>query len=180
MATIRKQLNKIIKESDFALFSLVQHLRLLKTVLDELENKEIEMRFNGLLDFCEEKLEIILSSDTKERFIISEHTIEDTKTGLLWERDMSKRGQMNWNDAMKINDNGFTLPSRENFKTLSNSKYYPTTKELEEIGFINIKDWYWTKDMYNSSNAYFVYFDFGNSFANDVTFSNYVLCVRRK
>ena len=124
--------------------------------------------------------EWIEDKDTKERFIISEDTIEDTQSGLVWERDMSKRGQMNWNDAMKINDNGFTLPSRREFKTLSNSKEYPTVKELEEIGFSNVNYWYWTNDVHNRCFAYFVRFSDGYSDMNDVTSSHYVLCVRKK
>ena len=114
-----------------------------------------------------------------KRFIVTEDTIEDTQTGLIWERDMSKRGEMTLDEAMKINEEGFKLPSGEDFKTLAKSKEYPTIEELEKIGFQNVRGWYWTLNKYINTYAHVVSFYYGSSGGNYVTNSHYVLCVKK-
>lgn len=83
------------------------------------------------------------SEEIKRRFIISAdgQTIYDTQTNLTWERDWEERGKMNWKDAIKINEDGFKLPSLENFESLNINKREsktPLFNDLREIGFIII------------------------------------------
>src|SRR6056297_2676259 len=112
----------------------------------------------GMLIALEDKKErkeliegIIYNSEIEnstKRFVVEGDYIVDTQTKLVWEKDMGKRGQLTWNDAMKIKGN-MRVPTRREWRTLSNPREYPTREELKEIGFINVKYWYWTSYKYN-------------------------------
>jgi len=138
--------------------------------------------------------EIINNSEmenTTKRFVVQDDYIVDTKTGLVWEKDMFKRSEMSWNDAMNIKGNmrvptkeewrtlanTEVYPKKEELRTLTNTEVYPTKEELEAIGFINVKYWYWTADEYDSSDAFLVSLGHGDSGVNDKTRDNYVVCV---
>lgn len=123
--------------------------------------------------------------EIKKRFIISEdgQTIYDNKTKLTWERDWTKRAVMNWDDAMKINDNNFKIPSRDNFKSLNilNINNYPLFEDLEKMGFILGKNnsWYWTSEKEDMVTAWIVSFYNGNFYAEGKTSAYYVVCVKQ-
>lgn len=119
----------------------------------------------------------------KERFEIRENTIYDKKTKLEWEKYLGKRGKMDWESAMKINENNFKLPSREDFKTLNingNETGFPKREDLEEIGIIPIKyNYFWTNEEYDTSFAWSVYLGGGTDYYVGKTNAYYVVCVRR-
>jgi len=130
------------------------------------------------------------SEEIKKRFIISEDgdSIYDQNTGLIWERNWSKRGKMNWSEAIEINERGFKIPSKLNFSYLNvfNRKNdYPFYEDLMKIGFVIDKNsWYWTNNEKDTINACVVNLcedDSHESVGAKIIKNMYsVVCVKRK
>ncbi len=132
----------------------------------------------------------------EERFIFSDLTAKDKKTGLMWTRDANIAGRMNWdkaNDYIKqLNKQkyaGYTdwrLPSKEELGTLIDyAKGEGYKKDFHQVlnkaGFRNVQARsYWSSSTYalNTSSAWFVSMFGGNVDAFIKTGTNSVWTVR--
>lgn len=93
-------------------------------------------------------------SDEEERFVMDkkQEVIFDTRTGIEWVADWSKK--LSWDEAMnyvKSVGNGWRLPTRKEFKSLSDINKYLSQDELEQIGFHNVQPKYWTSEKINAN-----------------------------
>ena len=112
-------------------------------------------------------------------------TVYDKLWDLCWEKDGSS--YYNWNSAVSHCDSltlggssDWRLPTVKELMTLLYHNGYGTTySRLNSIGFQNIKNsYYWSSELYSSSSAYLVLFNYGHSSHTGLSFSRYVLCIR--
>lgn len=153
------------------------------------ELSEFSMKIRKALEIVEEDFKS-LNKPKENRFIVKKDTIYDTKTKITWDRDLSKNGQIKWDNAMKFaKDQGKELPTREDFWNLTHEigsykktdeiqKGYPKQEYMKEIGFLNPK-WSWTCDEYNKDYAFYVNLSSDDSNYYDKTDYYYVACLRR-
>jgi len=135
------------------------------------------------------------ADEPQPRFIDRRDAVEDTQTGLIWQKDGSASGKLNYYQAKQyaadllIGRPGWRLPTREELKTIfpatdapfTNTRYNPVP-----YGPGNGKapdDWnsYWTADMDGRREDYaFVYQWYAEGGANNCYASKnfvYVRCV---
>ena len=121
------------------------------------------------------------AEEIKKRFILSNdgETIYDNKTKLTWDRDFTKSKELIWDNAINYaKKTNSRLPSKDEFRTLAFSKEYPLKAELERIGFLNVPNWTWTLEKYNTTYAWVVGFSVGGDGNVGKTLTYYVVCVR--
>jgi hypothetical protein len=112
----------------------------------------------------------------------------DTSTNLMWQDDNRTIGdsnKKNWNDAISFCQNlnfagydDWYLPNfNELYALADRSKYNPALSDVFENV---VSSTYWSSTTYasNTSNAWYVYFYYGNDNYNAKTYTNYVRCVR--
>jgi hypothetical protein len=120
----------------------------------------------------------VVSSDTK--------TVTDTKTGLVWQRDVPNVTK-NWSDARawcrnnssSLPDTGWRLPSIEELQTIVDSSV--VSPAIDAAAFPNTpSDWFWTSSPWagSSSSAWSVAFYDGDAYDVDVSYNGRVRCVR--
>ena len=109
-----------------------------------------------------EALTDILSGISREGFIIKSDFITDTRTGLVWSRNVNYGGRRNWDDAMKyvalLSDRyKWRLPTRDELTSLMKSGGGAPRDFLNNLGFTGVPDnkdaWHWTstEDSYNNT-----------------------------
>lgn len=128
---------------------------------------------------------------SNERFIFSDLTAEDKKTGLVWTRDANIAGrEMNWNEAndfiTQLNKqryagyNDWRLPNVKEFSSLIDySQYDPALPSGHP--FTNVQAYnYWSSSTYayNTTNAWNVGMGVGNVNGSFKTGTDYVWPVR--
>lgn len=141
------------------------------------EQSKIIMKYSIEL----EKLININEEINKSRFIIKEDVIIDTKTNLIWDRNFQNIAQMNWNQAINnAKKKGKQLPTRNDFKTLSENEKCPKLEELENIGFKNINHYYfWTSDEVSKDYAFSVNFILGDFNISNKSYNLYTIFLRK-
>ncbi len=133
----------------------------------------------------------------KERFVFSDLTAKDKKTGLMWTRDadMTKEGET-WKDALKFIEklnkekyagySGWRLPSEDELVTLIDYAKGEGYKEglrqiLSKVGFRNVQAFnYWSSSTYggNPTYAWLVGMRSGVVYGVSKTYTYYVWPVR--
>jgi hypothetical protein len=112
----------------------------------------------------------------------SDSTVNDTKTGLVWQQTSSSK--MTWESALNLCE-GLTLGSQSdwrlpNIKELGSivdvSEYNPT---IDNTAFPSTySDEYWSSSPASSNDRYGINFKYGSIFIEPLSMTYYVRCVR--
>jgi serine/threonine-protein kinase len=113
---------------------------------------------------------------------ISENTIKDASTGLIWKIASSKYG-LAWNDAVsyinRLNDDHFD--GRDNWRLPTVNELfslYDAPKKFEGTAlFLPHEKWFWSSDRHGVRDAWYVNFDLCYADWQDITCLNFVRAV---
>lgn len=135
----------------------------------------------------------IIDPNRFQRFIDHGDHVEDTKTGLLWQKDGTQSGKMNFYDAAKYADklrlggrDGWRVPTRAELAAIFPATQPPfaNTKYTEHPCCQGPHEWnsYWTSELDNRLPDYaYLYQWYAKGGANNCFASRnlvYVRCVR--
>jgi len=118
------------------------------------------------------------------RYTTANGTVYDTKTKLTWQEAVPT-GTYTWANAkaycagLSLNGTGWRLPTIKELQTIvDDSQANPS---IDTTAFPSTPaNWFWSSSplVGSSSNAWLVYFDYGFTYLNFVSNTNYVRCVR--
>ena len=121
---------------------------------------------------------------SQERFIDKGNIVYDNETKLYWQKRGSNE-ELTWDEAKSFCNNlsldgydDWRLPNQKELYYLADrSRYKPAINS----NYFDLKSsWYWSSTTYknDSSNAWYVYFDFGGDFWRNKSNRYYAVCVR--
>ena len=103
--------------------------------------------------------------------------VKDTVTNLIWLKETL--GPMTWNEAMKLNKNGWRIPTLRELESIRDLQIFaPCCDPI----FESESTTYWSSSPYaaNSNHAWIVNFGYGNESGGNKYYLNYVRLVRGK